>query len=76
MLYPWDTWAEPQHQRRGAGVQGVGEGAVGRCGREVDVSDERDASVLQGVGRDEVRGLGFTQFNLTDQFGIVGEEDG
>ena len=25
-------------------------------GREVDVSDERDAPVLQGVGRDEVRG--------------------
>ena len=29
-------------------------GTAGRRGREVDVSDERDASVLQGVGRDEV----------------------
>ena len=50
MLFPLGIWVDPQPQRRGAGVQGVGEGAAGRRGREVDVSDERDAPVLQGVG--------------------------
>ncbi len=51
--------AQPQHQRRGAGVHGDGQDEPD--GRGVDVPHERRASVLQGEGGGAVGGVRVTR---------------